>query len=170
MRNKYLYIYLLEMKSADFIIIGQGIAGSLLAWELMGRGFEVVIIDDGCKSSSTLVAAGIMNPITGIRLVKSWEVNKFLMFAKKYYKDLEEKLGVRFFRDLEILRLFRNEEEVRQWQKRKNDPDYMEFIGKRFEPGTFGEILKDDFGSFIIHGGGNLDAKVFLEVIRNYSA
>lgn len=156
------------MKRIDYIIIGQGIAGSLLGWELMSRGFEILIIDDGYKTNSSIVAAGIMNPITGMRIVKSWQVDKFLELAKKYYRFLEEQLGVSVFKELEILRLFKNAVEVEQWEKRKVDPEYQEYIGKRFEKGAWGEMLKDDFGSFIINGGGSLDTKLFLEVMRKY--
>ncbi|MEQ1740807.1 MAG: NAD(P)-binding protein, partial [Methyloglobulus sp.] len=31
----------------DFLIIGQGLAGSLLAWALMQRGCKVVVVDTG---------------------------------------------------------------------------------------------------------------------------
>ena len=60
------------MREAGFIVVGQGIAGSCLALELADRGARVEIVDDGWESAACLVAAGVINPITGKRLVKSW--------------------------------------------------------------------------------------------------
>ncbi len=102
------------MEKFDYMIVGQGIAGSLLAWELLERGLRVVIFDDGYKSSSSKVAAGLMNPITGMRLVKSWEVNKFLGLAKSYYINLDERLNFNFFKEREILRIIKDDLELKQ--------------------------------------------------------
>ena len=49
----------------DFLIVGQGLAGSLLAKELLRRGRTVHVVDDRWKSSSSQVAAGLMTPLTG---------------------------------------------------------------------------------------------------------
>ena len=51
----------------DFLIVGQGLAGSLLAKELLRRGRAVHVVDDRWKSSSSQVAAGLMTPLTGRR-------------------------------------------------------------------------------------------------------
>jgi len=52
----------------DFLIVGQGLAGSLMAWELMQRGKTVLIVDNGLENASR-VAAGLINPVTGMRFV-----------------------------------------------------------------------------------------------------
>lgn len=156
------------METFDYMIVGQGIAGSLLAWELLERGFEVLVIDDGYKSSSSKVAAGLMNPITGMRLVKSWEANKFLDLAKEYYINLEKRLNVNFFKEREILRIIKDDLELKQWEKRRKDKDYNRYLGERFNTGTWKGIQGDEFGSFIIKGGGYLDTKLFLNTLRKY--
>lgn len=58
------------MDTLDFIIVGQGIAGSCLAFELAERGAKIRVIDDSWRDAACLVAAGVINPITGQRLVK----------------------------------------------------------------------------------------------------
>lgn len=156
------------MEKLDYIIVGQGIAGSCLALELWRKGGKVCIFDDGYKSSSSLVAAGLMTPITGIRLVKSWEVDKFLGLAKRYYRELEKRLGVNFFQEREILRFFRNELEIKQWEKRKLDPGYEEYLGERFEAGVWGTAIEDAYGSFMIKKGASLNTKIFIDVMRKY--
>lgn len=156
------------MKGVDYIVVGQGIAGSLLAWELFRRGFRVKIIDNGHRSSASIIAAGILNPITGQRLVKSWELGKFLPVAKSYYQELESLLGVSFFKQREILRLFKNDYEVEQYEKRKVEKGYDHYLGDHFEKATFGNILRDVYGSFIIKEAANIDTKLFLTAIRTF--
>ena len=40
----------------DYLIVGQGIAGTLLSYQLINKGYKVRVIDDNHKSSSTIVA------------------------------------------------------------------------------------------------------------------
>lgn len=50
------------------LIIGQGIAGSCLAWELKRRGADFTIADRPIAETASRVAAGLVNPLTGPRL------------------------------------------------------------------------------------------------------
>ncbi|MEY3190936.1 MAG: hypothetical protein RIS10_1053, partial [Pseudomonadota bacterium] len=72
----------------DFLIIGQGLAGSLLAWELINRGCNVIIVDNG-KENASQIAAGLINPVTGMRFVKSTNVDDLLPTAKQCYAQLD---------------------------------------------------------------------------------
>ena len=45
-------------------IVGQGLAGTCLAWALWRRGVEFALVDPGGGGSSR-IAAGMINPITG---------------------------------------------------------------------------------------------------------
>ena len=56
------------MTKYDYLIIGQGLAGSLLTWELLQRGCKIIVVDNGLENASK-VAAGLINPVTGMRLV-----------------------------------------------------------------------------------------------------
>ena len=71
------------MRDIDFIIVGQGIAGSCLAVEFLSRGKSVAVFDENWKDAACLVAAGVINPITGLRLVKSWRSSLAHPYAKK---------------------------------------------------------------------------------------
>ena len=80
-----------KMRNVDYIILGQGIAGSNLSYELLKCGKEIVIFDNNWQDSACLVAAGVINPITGQRLVKSWRSALAHPYAKEFYKNLENK-------------------------------------------------------------------------------
>jgi len=112
----------------DFLIIGQGLAGSLLAWELMQRGCKVVIIDNGLENASQ-VAAGLINPITGMRLVKSSEVDTLLPIAKQFYGQLAEFFQQDFYIEKPMLRIFNSAKEQSHCEKRLNNPDYQPYLG-----------------------------------------
>ncbi len=118
--------------SLDYLIIGQGLAGSLLAWELMQRGYKVLVVDNGQESASQ-VAAGLINPITGMRLVKAAEVDQQLSMAKRYYQHLSTFFKQPFYIEKPMLRIFKSQAEVNYGLKRLQEPSYQAFI-ERINP------------------------------------
>ena len=54
----------------EYIIIGQGIAGSMMAHTLLSRGKNILVIDQFHPNSSSNIASGVVNPITGRKMVK----------------------------------------------------------------------------------------------------
>jgi len=90
------------------LIVGQGVAGTLLAWECERAGIEFEIADAGHASSASLVGAGIVNPITGQRLVKSWRIDALLEATESTYRGLAEALGIPLIRRMRVWRVFRD--------------------------------------------------------------
>ena len=75
-------------------IVGMGLAGSCLAWELWRRQVPFRIVDDGIPGSSH-VAAGLVNPVTGKNCAVSWRYREFVGVAERFYRDIETRLGPR---------------------------------------------------------------------------
>ena len=96
---------------ADVLILGQGLAGTLLGWELERAGLSFVIADPGHAAAATSAAAGIINPITGRRLVKSWRVDELLPAARATYAEIERAWDVPLWQEMRIRRLFTDERE-----------------------------------------------------------
>ncbi len=94
----------------DYIIVGQGICGTMLSWALHKGGASFIVLDDAQADSSSNVAAGIVNPVTGRRFVRSWMIEELLPFARKAYDELEIFLGIHFIRHLDMIRFFPNAE------------------------------------------------------------
>lgn len=113
----------------DYLIIGQGLAGSLLAWELIQRQKKVFIVDNN-QSNASLVAAGLINPVTGMRFVKSTEVDHLLPSAYTYYQKLSQRFTQSFYIEKPMLRLLRHSKELSACQKRLHDPAYSDFLDK----------------------------------------
>lgn len=113
----------------DILILGQGLAGTLLAWELERAGIGFRLVDPGHAAAATTAAAGIINPITGRRLVKSWRVDTLLPAARAVYRDLEAELGVPLWRDVRVRRLFADEREGATWREKSARGELAPFAG-----------------------------------------
>jgi glycine/D-amino acid oxidase-like deaminating enzyme len=111
----------------DCLIVGQGLAGSLLGWTLMQRGQRIGIIDPG-QNNASRVAAGLINPVTGFRLVKATNTEKQLQAAKQLYRQLEQQFKWSFLIEKPMLRLLSSDKDRQQAKKRLTDPDYAEFL------------------------------------------
>lgn len=100
----------------DAIIVGQGLAGSVLYHTLTKQGLNVFVIDNGHRSSSSLSAAGIYNPIIIKRLRQSWRGIELIKFAKEYYQKLESVYNWAILQDIPINRIFNSEREYQLWE------------------------------------------------------
>jgi glycine oxidase len=116
------------MKEVDYIIVGQGLAGTLLAYFLEKEGKKVFLIDPGEEGTATKVAAGIINPITGRRYVKSWRIDELIPFAEKTYRSIETLLGISIFHSRPIIRTLFNAREENDWMLRTADPAYLPYM------------------------------------------
>lgn len=89
--------------NVDFIIVGQGLAGTLLASALEEIGKTFIVIDDLNRFAASRQAAGIINPITGRRFVKSWNYDELEKNFVKFYTRQNQKLNQTVFSEHEIL-------------------------------------------------------------------
>lgn len=99
------------MRPAEIRIVGQGLAGTLLAWACEAAGVRFHLIDSGHGMAASRVGAGLINPITGQRLVKSWRVDALLAPAAAAYRRIERELGVPLLRCRRVRRELRTERE-----------------------------------------------------------
>lgn len=86
----------------DYIITGQGIAGTLLSYTLMQAGQRVLVIDEYKANSASRIAAGVINPVSGRRFEMGWMYDEIYPFAKDIYRQMESLLGVPVFRERDI--------------------------------------------------------------------
>jgi len=112
----------------DYLIIGQGLAGSLLAWELIQRKRRVVVLDPNQENASQ-VAAGLINPVTGKRLVKTDTVDTLLPVAHQLYRELSRFFKQDFLIEKPMLRLLRTPDEVNSSRARLQDSSYQAYLG-----------------------------------------
>ncbi len=87
----------------DYIIVGQGLCGSFLSWNLMRAGKRVLVIDEAMPFSASKVASGVINPVTGRRIVRTWEIEKLMPFAVNAYTELGIDIAEQLIRQCNIL-------------------------------------------------------------------
>ena len=121
----------------DYLIIGQGLAGTLLGYFLEKEGQSVYFINQPNPNAASQVAAGIINPITGRYFVKSWLVDELIPFAKETYLELEARFDCSFFFERNILRTLKNEREETDWIARRLTPEYQPYIIKNANLGNY---------------------------------
>ena len=140
-------------------IIGHGLAGAILAETLSGAGYPVQILDDGGPASSR-VAAGLYTPLTGRRLVRSWQLESALLVVNRFYPALEKTLGAHFFHPLSSIKIFRSQTEREEWETRK-DHDFTR------EREVSALPFRCPWGGCEVRGGGWVNLPRMLDALKN---
>lgn len=117
--------------TAKTLIIGQGLAGSLLAYRLIQAGTPVLVVDQDHHESSSMAAAGLINPITGKRITKSWLLETLYPEAMALYTELESLFGERLFHPCEAVRLYKDDFERERVAQRRRDQGYTTWLSQK---------------------------------------
>lgn len=149
------------------LIVGQGLAGTALAWRLWERGVPFVIADRDEPLTSSKVAAGLITPITGMRLTVSWRYALFYREALQFYRACGRRLGRRFLFPRGYVRLPKNEKELKRWEKCRQDPAAARFIHSR-EPHLDPAVFQPAEHGFQQRHAAWLDTNAFLESSRRF--
>lgn len=153
------------MRKVDSVIVGQGLAGTLLAFQLLGRGQKILVIDAPRENSSSKVAAGLYNPVTGQRTVKTWLVEALFPFLEKTYTELENFLETKFLYQVPILRPLDSIAEQNEWMAQSTEPSYKDWLDMDIESHAE-QGLSFPFGSLRTKFSGYVDLKVLLASFR----
>ncbi len=154
---------MLGMTDVDFIIVGQGLAGTCLAWELLALGASVRVIDREAAVTSSRIAAGLITPVTGQRLVKTWRFEELRDAAWEFYRRIESDLGCEVLRDTSMVKVFTSVPERESFDKRMHDPAYAGLLREMTEcPAGVSAPL----GGCELLQGGQLDVAEFLAQSR----
>lgn len=98
------------MLDKGVIIVGQGLAGSALAWQLFRRGQSFHIIDDAQPQAASRVAAGLVTPVTGRALRARPGFLDDLEECRLLYKSADAANGTRCWTERAALRLLDTEQ------------------------------------------------------------
>ena len=152
----------------ETLIIGQGIAGSCLGLHLAERNKDFLVIDDSYFQSSSLVAAGLYNPMIFRKPSKSYNADSLIPHLKSFYSKWELKLNAKFHYQRNIIRVFSSTEEVNNWALKSSNPDYEKFLLPEMLPENFDDNLLCGYGGGTVIEAGNVDTKVFLSETKKH--
>lgn len=153
------------MKHFDLLILGQGIAGSCLAWAARWAGKSCAIIDDPRCATASRVAAGLITPITGRRLATTWRLAEFWPVARSFYHQVETETGCRLLAEAPACRLFANAAEQEMFAKRRPNFGSMPNI-REVPPTSASDPLIAPWGGFEMFPAARLDVTGFLQQTR----
>ncbi|MDA1353799.1 MAG: FAD-binding oxidoreductase [bacterium] len=150
----------------DLLILGQGLAGSWLAYVAHKNGLTVTVIDNGHNGSATKVAAGLVDAITGKRFSLTEGVPESINETVQFYRELETEWGASLYTDnIHSERLFIDALNKEKYAKRKDWPEFSQFYAHEIKPGG-SQLMTADLGGVILKHSGLMNTNIFLETAR----
>lgn len=151
----------------DYILVGQGIAGSLLAYEFIRRDKKIAVYDIPEKNHCSSIAAGLFNPITGRRFGKTWKADRLFPFLLKYYPELEKVTSSNFFHQRLIFRPFLTIQEQNEVLSRSSLSDLGGYIDHIITEPTEDFPVYNDLGGVFLKHTGYIDIPELIKHVRN---
>jgi glycine oxidase len=145
----------------DYIIVGNGIAGSCFAEIALQNNKSILVYDNNSQPSSR-VAGGMYNPLVLKRFSEVWKAKEQLLFCNIFYALIETKLAVKFDFKIPVYRKFTSIEEQNNWFLAADKPNLESFLSTQLIQNN-NENIKAPFGYGKVQQTGYLDVKVFVE-------
>lgn len=147
-------------------IVGQGLAGSLVAWACLQRGIAPTIYDPYLPNTSSRIAAGVINPLIGKRKLQlSWNAELLAPFALRTFQHMQEEFGVSIIRSVPILRVFATQELCEQWNGMKGGKEFAWLRVEDIPPGFYNGI-HIPFGGYLLHDAAIVDFGAVIDGVR----
>lgn len=155
-------------KSFDYIIVGQGIAGSLLSWFLKKKGKSFYFIDNNHHHAASNIAAGIINPITGRKYVKSWRIEQFLPIARQTYAEISDFLSLKVAHEKDIFRGLYNIKDENTWEGRKSDAIAGQYIVDQPSIDEYEGKINGILSYGVLRGGMQIQLPIIIKGYRDW--
>lgn len=111
-----------------FLIIGQGIAGTAMAFSLLEQGHEVVVYKNPEYREASRVASGLWNPVVLKRMSLVWKGLEMLEDLEEFYPRLEEFTQSKFYYPQNIYRLLHHAGEANDWLGKSAEPQWEKLL------------------------------------------
>lgn len=150
------------METVDYILAGQGVAGTVLAWEMKQAGLKIAVFDDGRADAASRLAAGIINPLSGRLFEVSWQYETVYPLAKATYRAMEAEMGISVFTERDIWNVWPSAQMRDAFAE--NPTPYSE------QPSAlrYDGLLSAPFGAGIVKGA-NVDLATLLPAWASYA-
>lgn len=153
----------------EVVILGQGLAGSSLAWRLAERAIQSVVIDRGGVDSrgarcASRVAGGLVTPVMGKRMTVAEGFDAIYLSSLSFYRDIEAKTGAKLLDQTPSLRIFKSAEEREQFLGRSLDSHAA--LASNEELTEFG--LPAAYGGFSAPGSLRLNTDRYLDATEQW--
>jgi len=154
------------MKELDYIVVGLGIGGLTFCEQLIKNNKTFIVFDSG-KYTSTLVSAGVINPVVLKRFTPVWNAKEHIYSSIKFYNALSEKLKIPLLTNTPMLRIFKSIEEQNNWMVASDKKELSDFL----QP----EIVKNEnkninapFGFGKVKSTGKINPIQLIHLYKEY--
>lgn len=155
------------MKTVDYIIVGQGVAGSCMALQLLENNKSFLVIDDNAHKASA-IAAGIYNPVVLKRFAVVWNAQQQIQKLKKVFHSFEQLLNQKYDFEFPVYRIFNDENEKKTWLKKSNREDLKDFLSQDFNALNAFENINQPLGTGEVMHTGRIDLSNLLPNFKSY--
>lgn len=138
------------------IIVGQGLSGSWLSYWLWKANHSFAVIDTIDPLSASRVASGVINPVTGRVLAKTWMAETLLPFCLEAYTAWGRELGFDCIKESSILHFFPTTQMMEAFYKRM--PEIPEFLQEAKHPDRWHPYFAFN------HGLGAIDPALLVDI------
>ena len=158
------------MKECDFevLIIGQGIAGSMLAHELIRRQVSFRIMDKGSLGNTSVISSGLINPVTGRRFVLSWMIDELLPAAMEVYSDMEKLLQTTLKQEVNIIRHLSSIREENLWSSNRNDHSREHYMEDEIGSYDLDHLFTNHNAFAKVKGGLRIFTNRLIPMLKSY--
>lgn len=154
------------MKLVDYIIVGCGLASISFCEQLRQNKHSFVVFDDQSQKSS-LVAAGLYNPVILKRFSEVWKAKEQLEIALPVYQSIEDDLNITIDHKLKLLRRFTSVEEQNMWFNASDKPKLEPYLSLQLLKNTNGNI-DAPFGFGEVLNAGRLDTEALIDSYKSF--
>ena len=156
------------MKKVDYIIVGQGVAGTCMAMKLMQENKTFIVIDNHFHKASA-IAAGIYNPVVLKRFSIVWNATKQINRLREVFGDFEKLLNKKYIYDFPVYRIFNDQQEKKTWLKKATThPDLIDYLSIETEQLNQYNAIQNPIGSGEVLHTGRVDLTNLLADFKNY--
>ncbi|WP_430810563.1 MULTISPECIES: NAD(P)/FAD-dependent oxidoreductase [unclassified Carboxylicivirga] len=116
-----------KTEHTDILIVGQGLAGTLLSYQLLKKKISHKVVDTAVDGRASEAAAGLINPIVVKRMKRAWQADLFHPYAATLYQTLEKMLETDVYHPMPINKIYDAQDEV-FWQQRNAKEELGNYI------------------------------------------
>jgi len=151
----------------DFIIVGQGLAGTFLAYELFRQNKAFVVFNDPGQSKASDVAAGLINPVVFRRMTKSWMVDDAFPQMETTYRQMEELLQEQFYFPSRMFRIL-SEGEADFWKEKVFANQLESYLQAEPDLNYRNRSITNPFSFCCVNKSGHLDIQKLISAFSGF--
>lgn len=154
-------------KKVDYLVVGQGLAGSAVAVQLLKRGKKIAVIDRKDDNTASKIAAGLFNPVTGKFVKKTWLADELFPYLHDFYRSVEKCTDSTFFYSMLMYCPFLSVEEQNEWMAKSADRALAGYVDTVFTKKSI-PAIKDNLGGLMLKQSGYLETCNYIKAVRSW--